>query len=81
MLSAIRSRHRPTTPITRVTAALPDLPHPHFKRHRRVGTAAILRAVVGLMAVLIGTAAVVLRNKMTSIVSGGHGAVDDAAKE
>jgi hypothetical protein len=33
------------------------------------------------MAVLIGTAAVVLRNKMTSIVSGGHGAVDDAAKE
>jgi hypothetical protein len=53
MFSAIRSLHRPTTPIARVTAALPDLPRLHRKRRRRVGAAAIVRAVAGLVAVLI----------------------------
>jgi hypothetical protein len=53
MFSAIRSLHRPTTPIARVTAALPDLPHVHSKRRRRVAAAAIVRAVAGLVAVLV----------------------------
>jgi hypothetical protein len=53
MFSAIRSLHRPTTPFARVTAALPDLPHVHRKRRRRVGVAAIVRAVAGLVAVLV----------------------------
>jgi hypothetical protein len=53
MFSAIRSLHRPTTPIARVTAALPDLPHVHRKRRRGAGAAAIVRAVAGLVAVLI----------------------------
>jgi hypothetical protein len=115
MFSAIRSSHRPTTPIARVTAALPDLPHRHRKRQRRVGAssaivravgtcvtaalpdrpqpqrqrrrrvgaAAIVRAGAGLLAVLIGTAASRLRDKLASIVSrgdGGRQAPDAAAK-
>jgi hypothetical protein len=93
MFSAIRSSHRPTTLITRVTAALPDLPHrssrrptmlitrvtaavpdlrhPRGKRHRRVGAVAIVSAVAGLVAVLIGTAAVIFRKKPTSSMSRG----------
>jgi hypothetical protein len=63
MLIAIPSLHRPATPISRVAAALPDLPHPHRKRHRRMGTAAIISAVAGLVAVLIGTTAVLMRAK------------------
>jgi hypothetical protein len=103
MFSAIRSLHRPTTPIARVTAALPDLPRLHRKRRRRVGAAAIVRAVAGLVAVLIerkrrrrastpammraiaglvsvliGTAAVILRNKLASIVSRGDGGEEQA---
>jgi len=53
MFSAIRALHRPTTPIARVTAALPDVPHVHRKRRRRVRAAAIMRAVAGLVAVLV----------------------------
>jgi hypothetical protein len=53
MFSAIRSLHRPTTPIARMTAALPDLPRLHRKRRRRGGAAAIVRAVAGLVAILI----------------------------
>jgi hypothetical protein len=78
MFSAIRSLHRPTTPIARMTAALPDLPHLHRKRRRRVGTAAIVRAVAGLVAVLIGTAAVILRDKLASLVSRGDGGEEQA---
>jgi hypothetical protein len=63
MLIAIRSGHRPATPISRVAAALPDVPHPHRKQHRRVGAAAIISAVAGLVAVLIGSAAVLMRAK------------------
>jgi hypothetical protein len=48
MFGAIRSWHRPTTLITRVTAGLPALAHPHRKRRRRVGAAAIVRATAGL---------------------------------
>jgi hypothetical protein len=62
MLSAVRSSHRPTPLITRVTAALPDLPHPHRKPQRHVG-AAIVKAVAGLAAVLIA-AAVIFRDKL-----------------
>jgi hypothetical protein len=63
MLIAIRSGHRPATPISRVAAALPDVPHPHRKQHRRVGAAAIISAVAVLVAVLIGSAAVLMRAK------------------
>jgi hypothetical protein len=81
MFSAIRSWHRPTTPITRVTAALPDLPHPHRTRHRRVGA---VRAGAALVAALIGTAAVILRDKLASIVrrgDGGEAQAPDAAEK
>jgi predicted benzoate:H+ symporter BenE len=63
MLIATRSGHRSATPISRVTAALPDLPHPHRKRQRRVGAAPIMGAVAVLVAVLTGTAAVLMRAK------------------
>jgi hypothetical protein len=63
MLTAIRSGQRPATPISRVAAALPDLPHLHRQRHRRVGAAAIISALAVLVAVLIGTAAVLMRAK------------------
>lgn len=69
MFSAIRSSHRPATPLTRVTAALRGLPHSHRKGHRRVGAAVIARAVAGLVVVLIGTGAVIFRDKLASIVS------------
>jgi hypothetical protein len=72
MFSAIRSSPRPTTPINRVTALLPDLPHLHRKRHRRMGGTAIVSAVAGLAVVLIGTAAVIFRAKLASVVSHGH---------
>jgi hypothetical protein len=78
-----RSSHRPTMLITRVTAALPDLPHPHRKRRRRVGTAAIVSAVAGLMGVLVATAALISRKKRISSVSRGDGGGErtpDAAK-
>jgi hypothetical protein len=72
MFSVIRSSRRPATPLTRVTAALPGLRHSHQKAHRRVGPAAITRAVAGLVVVLIGTAVVIFRDKLASIVSRGH---------
>jgi hypothetical protein len=50
MLTAIRSGQRPATPISRVAAALPDLPHLHRQRHRRVGAAAIISALAVLVA-------------------------------
>jgi heme A synthase len=84
MLTAIRSSHRRTTPITRVTAALAALPHPHRKRQHHAGAAAIVSAVVGLVAVLIGTAAVMSREKLASIVSRGDRGEEqalDATKE
>jgi hypothetical protein len=101
MFSAIRSSHRPASLITRVTAALPhlphrsshwgtslisrvtaalrDLPHPHRKRHRRVGAAAMVRAVAGLVGVLIGTAAVIFRGKLMSIGRRRNGGKEQAA--
>jgi hypothetical protein len=83
MFRAIRSSHSPshspTTLMTRVIAALPDLPHPHRKRHRRMGAAAIVRAVAGLVGVLVGIAAVVFRNKLVAIVSRGHGGEEEQA--
>jgi hypothetical protein len=79
MLSGIRTSHRQAMPITRVTAALPDhLPHPHRKRRRRVGSAAIMRAAAGLTAVLIGTAAVILRDKLRSTVRRGAAGEEQA---
>jgi hypothetical protein len=56
-----------------VTAALPDLPDAHPTRHRRVGAVGIMRAAAGLVAVLIGTAALALREKLASFVSRGDG--------
>ncbi|MEA2305948.1 MAG: hypothetical protein QOH43_3228, partial [Solirubrobacteraceae bacterium] len=44
MFSAIRPSHRHTTPMARLTGALPALPHPHKTRHLHVGAAAIVRA-------------------------------------
>jgi hypothetical protein len=81
MFSASRSSHRPTTLMHRATAALPDLPRPYRKQHRRVGAAAIVRAVAGLVVVLIGTAAVIFRGKLASIVShdGGEEQAPEAA--
>ncbi|MCW3065727.1 MAG: hypothetical protein JWN32_2899 [Solirubrobacterales bacterium] len=84
MLSAIRSSHRRKPPITRVTDALLAVPHPHRKRHRHAGAAAIVAAVAGLVTVLIGTAAVIFRDKLASIVSHGDGVenhVPDAGEE
>jgi hypothetical protein len=78
MWSAIRSTRRPTTLVTRVSAALPDLPRPHRKRHRRMGAAAIVKAVGGLLVVLIVTAAVIFRDKLMSIVSRGDGGEEQA---
>jgi hypothetical protein len=72
-----RSSDRPTTLIHRVTAALPDLPRPRRKRHRRA-TAIALRAVAGLVVVLVATA-VIFRKELISIVRRGDGATPDAA--
>ena len=47
------------------------------KRHRHVG-AAMVRAVAGLVAVLIGTVAVVMRDKVASIVGRGDGGEEQA---
>jgi hypothetical protein len=72
-----------TTLIARVTRALPDVPHPH-KKHRHAGAAAIMRAVAGLVGVLIGTGAVIFRNKLASLVSRGKRGEEhasEAAKE
>jgi hypothetical protein len=81
MFGAIRSSHGPATPITRVTDALPALPHRHRKRHRHVGATAIVSAVAGLLVVLIGTAAVMSRDKLASIVSRGDQQAPDAREE
>jgi hypothetical protein len=85
MSPAIRSMHRPpATPITRFTAALPDLPHPHMRQRRRVGATAIARAVAALMVVLAGTVAVRSRHKVSPMVTldhGGDNPAPDAAKE
>jgi hypothetical protein len=48
--------------MSRVIAALPHLPLPHTKRHRRMSAGAIVRPLAGLMVLLIGTAAVVMRD-------------------
>jgi hypothetical protein len=76
MFRAIRSKRRPTTPIARLTAALPALPRPHKKRLLPVGAGAIVRA--GLVAVLIATTAVIFRDKLASIASRGDGGEEHA---
>jgi hypothetical protein len=76
MFSAIRPSHRHTTPMARLTGALPALPHPHKTRHLHVGAAAIVRA--GLVVVLIATAGIIFRDKLASIVSHGDGGEDQA---
>jgi hypothetical protein len=85
MSTAIRSMHRPpATPITRFTAALPDLPHPHTRQQRRVGATAIARAVAALMVVLVGAVAVRSRHNVSPTVTPDHGGENhapDAAKE
>jgi hypothetical protein len=78
MFSAIRSLHRPATLITRVTGALPDLPHHHRSRHRRVSAALIGKAVAALAVVLIGSAAVMFRGKLASRVCRGDGGEEQA---
>jgi hypothetical protein len=70
MFSAIRASHRPATPIARLSAALPALPHAHKKRHLPVGADPIVRA--GLVALPIGATAVIFRDKFASIVTGGE---------
>ncbi|MCW3015219.1 MAG: hypothetical protein JWO02_2311 [Solirubrobacterales bacterium] len=81
MFTSIRSSQRPATPITRVTAALPALPHalphPHRKRRSHVGATAIVSAVAALAAVLVATAAV-FHDKLASIVSRGDAGEDQA---
>jgi hypothetical protein len=68
MLSAIRPTHRPT-PIGRVTAALPALPHPHRRRQRHMDAAALVRPGLGVMLVGGTTAAVIYRDKLASMVN------------
>jgi hypothetical protein len=70
MFSAIRTSKRRMPLMTRVTAALPDLPHDR-KRRRRPSAAVIVSAVAAVVAVLIGVAAVIFRDKVASIVSRG----------
>jgi hypothetical protein len=70
MFSAIRSSHRPATPIARLTAALPDRAHAHKRRHLPVGADPIVRA--GLVAVPIGATAVIFRDKLAALVSRGN---------
>jgi hypothetical protein len=79
MFSAIRPSHRRATPIARLVAALPAVPHRHKKRGLHMGTGAILRPI--LAALLIGISAVIFRDKLASIVSRGHGAEEQAAEE
>jgi hypothetical protein len=79
MFSAIRSSHRPATPIARLTAALPDLPHHHKKRHLPVGADPIVRA--GLVAVPIGATAVIFRDKLASFVCDGNAGQKQAPDE
>jgi hypothetical protein len=78
MLRAIRSSQRPTTLMTRVTAALPTLPGPHKKRRRRLATAPIVSAAAGLVAVLVAIAAVVFRNRLVGAGSDGDGGEEQA---
>lgn len=84
MLTAIRSSKPPPTPITRVTDALRDLPLPHTKPQRRVDPAVIVGAVAGLVALLMGIAAFIFRDKLASFVSRGdvgEAQALDAARE
>jgi hypothetical protein len=80
MLIAIKYMQRPTTPVGRLTAALPSMPG--TRRQLHAGTGAILRPV--LLALLIGISAVIFRDKLASIVSRGDGGTEqapDAGKE
>jgi hypothetical protein len=77
VFSAIRPSKRPTSLVTRVTAGLPDMPH-YRKRQSRPGAAVIATAVAGLVAVLMGVAAVIFRDKLASIVSRGDGGEEQA---
>jgi hypothetical protein len=79
MLRAIRSSQRPTTLMTRVTAALPALPGPHRKRRRRVATAPIVGAAAGLVVVLVGIAAVVFRSRLVAAGCHGDGGEEQAS--
>jgi hypothetical protein len=84
MFSDIRSMHQPTTPVARLTAALPAVPHPHRQRHRRGGAAAVVMPAAGLGAVLIGTGAVIFRDRLASMVSrdnGGEELAPEATEE
>jgi hypothetical protein len=76
MFNAVRSSHRRTTPIARLTSALPARPHSHKKRQLPVDPGAIVRA--GLVAVPIATGAVIFRDKLASIVSRGDDGEEQA---
>jgi hypothetical protein len=71
MLDAIPFSRRPTTPIARLRAALPALPHAHKRRLPMSIADPIVRA--GLVAVPIGATAVIFRDKLASIVSHADG--------
>jgi hypothetical protein len=68
MFSAIQPWHRSTTPMTRMSAAMADLPLPHRRRHRRVGPAAMASGLAGLVVALMGAVAVIFRDKLASIM-------------
>jgi hypothetical protein len=82
MLSAIQSLRRPTTPIARLAAELPDLPHPHKKRQLPAGVVQLV--IAGLVALPIFATAVIFRHKLASAVSradSGDAPAPDAEKE
>jgi hypothetical protein len=69
MFREITPWHRHATPLSRAVHAMPAVPHPHVphRKRSRFGTGAVVRAVAGLVAVLIGTGGVILREKLTSM--------------
>jgi hypothetical protein len=76
MLTAIRPSRRRKTPLARLTAALPAVPHRHRRRHLHAASGAIVGPVV--LALIIGVTAVIFRDKLASIVSGADEAAEQA---
>jgi hypothetical protein len=73
MFSSIRSSRRSATPIARLSAALPELPHSRNSNRWHVPEAATPIVRAGLVAVPIGATAVIFRDKLASMVSGSNG--------
>jgi hypothetical protein len=76
MFSPIRSTHRRATPIARLSAVLPAVSHSRKRWQLPVGTAAIVRPM--LVVLLIGTAAIIFRDKLASIVTRVDGDAEQA---